>query len=76
MNQMKRNILRKARSMLENASELVIQVRDDEQDSFDNLPEGIQESERGQKMEEAIDAMDSAMDSISEAIEHLEEASQ
>jgi len=61
--------------MLEQASELVIQVRDDEQDSFDNLPEGIQESERGQMMEEAIDAMDSAMDSISEAIEHLDEAS-
>ena len=61
--------------MLEQASELVIQTRDEEQDSFDNLPEGIQESERGQKMEEAIDAMDSAMDSISEAIEHLEEAS-
>ena len=54
MNQKKRKTLQQARHMLEQASELVIQVRDDEQDSFDNLPEGIQESERGQMMEEAI----------------------
>lgn len=62
------------------------EIRDEEQDSFDNLPEGIQESSRGERMEEVIDTLDEAISNleyldiddiisyINETIENLENA--
>ena len=35
-------------------------IRDEEQDSYDNLPESIQDRDRGQAMSDAIDNLDSA----------------
>jgi chromosome segregation ATPase len=48
-------------------------VRDAEQEAFDNLPESLQESEKGEKMQENIDALESALDSINEALDDLEQ---
>ena len=59
-------------------------VRDEEQDAFDNMPESLQESERGEKMNTAIDALDEAisyieddisdvMDSVKDSIETAKE---
>lgn len=49
------------RSRLATISFKIMQLRDEldaiaeeEQESFDNLPEGIQDSEKGQKMEENV----------------------
>ena len=39
-------------------------VRDEEQEALDNLPESLQESERGEQMQEYIDAMESALDDL------------
>ena len=33
-------------------------IRDEEQEAFDNMPEGLQCSDRGSKMEEYIDEID------------------
>lgn len=49
------------------------EIRDGEQDAFDNLPEGIQESERGEQMEEYISQMKSAIDDMENAKSSLEE---
>lgn len=49
------------------------EIRDEEQDAFDNLPEGIQESERGEHMEEYISQMESAIDDMENAKSSLEE---
>lgn len=49
------------------------EIRDEEQDAFDNLPEGIQASERGEQMEEHISQMESAIDDIENAKSGLEE---
>lgn len=49
-------------------------IMDDEQDCFDNLPEGLQQSVRGQQMEEAVDNLSLAIDSIDEVILSIEEA--
>ena len=46
-------------------------VRNDEEEAYDNLPEGIQSSERGDAMQEAIDAMDNVDGSLQEAIDYL-----
>lgn len=46
-------------------------IRGDEGEAYDNLPEGIQSSERGDSMQEAIDAMDNADGYLQEAIDYL-----
>lgn len=61
------NILNDAKSKLES-------IIDDEQCAFDNLPEGLQCSERGEQMESAIDNMNDALDNIDEVISCIEEA--
>lgn len=49
-------------------------LQEEEQDAFDNLPESIQETERGEAMQDAADSMSDAMDLIEEAVEALETA--
>ena len=39
-------------------------VMDEEQEALDNMPESLQEGERGQQMQEYIDAMEYAMDDL------------
>ena len=47
-------------------------IRDDEEEKYDNMPEGLQDSERADEMLEAIENLDSAVCSIEEAVEYLE----
>ena len=48
-------------------------IRDEEQEAFDNLPESIQYSERGERMEEYISSLDEALDYVDYAAESLDE---
>lgn len=48
-------------------------MRDDEEMKYDNMPEGLQESDRGEQMQEAIDALENAVTSLEEAIDSLNE---
>lgn len=43
----------------------------EEQDAFDNMPEGLQSSYRGMFSEDAIDSMEEASEKLDEAIELL-----
>lgn len=45
-------------AMLENVKDAIQTVLDEEQEAYDNLPEGLQEAERGQQMQEYIDALE------------------
>jgi hypothetical protein len=45
-----------------------------EQEKFDNLSEGLQQSEMGQTIEAAANALEEALDAIQEAIGNLEAA--
>ena len=47
-------------------------IRDDEQEAFDGMPEGLQASERGEKATEAINNLESAISEL-ESLEALEE---
>lgn len=40
----------------------------DEQDAYDNMPEGIQESERGEVMETGLDSLNEAKDLLEETL--------
>ena len=41
--------------------------------AFDNMPENLQYSMRGEESQEAIDVMSSAVESLDEAISQLED---
>lgn len=47
-------------------------IRDEEQEAFDNLPESIQYSERGERMEEYISSLEEALDYVDYAVESLD----
>ena len=54
MNNERRKELDKAIAKLDDALALVEQVREDEQEARDNLPENMQDSERADLMDETI----------------------
>lgn len=50
-------------------------LAEEEREAFDNMPESLQASERGQASEGAADALDTARDATEEAISSLGERS-
>lgn len=56
------------RSRIAKCLEEIQDIRDQEQDAFDNMPGPIQESEKGQAMEENIAHLEEAI----EALENIE----
>ena len=83
MNKERRSALSEGLMNLENSIELfdVLKERvarelsviedslNDEQDYFDNMPEGIQNSEKGEMAQEAIDKLQEAVDLVNEFLE-------
>ncbi|NCG50570.1 hypothetical protein [Serratia fonticola] len=49
-------------------------VRDEEQDAFDSMPDGLQQSERGQKLEMAISCIEEIIDGLEQACDQINEA--
>lgn len=74
MNNVRRKDLNRLKSQLETILSDLEVVSDLEQSAYDSLPEGLQYSERGEKMSDAIDNLSDAFDYISNAIDSIEEA--
>lgn len=74
MNKARRAAIEKIRDKLMDLCEEIEQVKDEEQEAFDNMPEGLQSSERGKAMESAISSLEEAYDSVDSAVCCLEEA--
>lgn len=72
MNKQRRAKLSDANMLLSKAVTIVEFARDEEQDSFDNLPENLQDGDRGEAMEEAIEELQTAIDSINDAMNHID----
>ncbi len=72
MNEARRKIIAASLSKIEDAINALTEVRDEEQDSFDNMPEGLQQGEKGEAMESAIEALSSAVDNLESAKGDLE----
>ena len=47
---------------------------EEEQETFDNMPEGLQASDRGQMSEQAVNCLDEAATNLEEALEALQAA--
>jgi len=51
-------------------------IQDEEQESYDNIPESLQDGEKGERMSDTIDNLDSAYCSLGDAISYLDDAIQ
>lgn len=60
-----------ANNQLKDANKKLSSILNEEQDAFDNMPEGLQSSYRGMCSEDAIDSMEEASDKLDEVIELL-----
>ena len=60
-----------ANKQLKETSKKLSSILNEEQDAFDNMPEGLQSSYRGMCSEDAIDNMEEANDKLDEVIELL-----
>lgn len=56
--------LDKLRSMIEDLKSDAESLRDEERDYFDNMPESLQQGDRGQAAEAAADALDEAVSEL------------
>lgn len=56
--------LEELESLKTEIQEMLEEIKDEEQEALDNMPESLQESERGQQMQEYIDTMSSVLDDL------------
>lgn len=59
-------LLEQAHTTITNVVEQLESLKDDERESFDALPEGLQQADRGQAMDEAANALEEAYDTLSD----------
>ena len=73
MNKQRRSEISKIAAELENIKSKLESVQIDEEMAFDNMPENLQNSMRGEESQEAIDCMNEAISNLEEAIDQLNE---
>lgn len=64
MNNQRRRKLKKVIDLADDIMALMEDIKAEEEDAYDNLPESIQNSERGETMQQAIDTMDEFMGNL------------
>ena len=74
MNKQRREALAKQIAPLEEVKSQLDDLLSEEQEAFDNMPESIQCSEKGEASSNAIGEIESAISSIEEAISNIENA--
>ena len=62
--------------MIETAMSSLEDVRDEETEAFDNMPESLQLSDRGSAMEDAISAMEDSVTYLEDVVELLEDVAE
>ena len=72
MNKNRRMRLIEARALLEQANDIINDVMNEEDNAYNNLSEGLQQTMRGEQMEENVGEMEEAIDKIEEAIDNLD----
>ena len=73
MNKTRRNQLKEAIKLLEHAMSVISAMADEEQEAFDNMPENLQDGERGEQMQDYISSLEDMSFSIEELMTDLEE---
>lgn len=76
MNASDRKELDKAITLLEEAKTIIESIAEQEQEKFDNLTEGLQQSERGHRFEEISSNLNDQASSIDDIISEIEDQKQ
>lgn len=74
MNNANRKELQRGLDLIAEAKEIFELIKDEEQEKFDNLSEGLQQTENGQRFETNVDTLDNAISSLEEVESYIEEA--
>lgn len=72
MNKSRKKELYDVTSILDDAIDRLEEIKNDEQDSFDLMPEGFQNSIRGDSMQKAMDRIDGFVTRIEKVKEDIE----
>lgn len=73
MNDTRRRRISELKTQIKDAIKRLDSILNDEQNAFDNMPEGLQSSYRGMCSEDAIDSMEEVSEKLDEVIELLNE---
>lgn len=73
MNKARRKMLQDIVDALDEQKSSIETVQEEEQDAYDNLPEGIQCSERGETMENNVSEMEGIASELEDLIERIRE---
>lgn len=73
MNKIRRKQLNRALELLAEARSIIEEMQQEEQESFDNMPEGLQESELGEKIEENANRLEDIFGAIEEQESELDD---
>lgn len=73
MNAARRKEISKISAQIEELTSQLEALQETEQECYDNMPEPLQDSERGETMQNAIDSMESALDNLRDAVDNLSE---
>ena len=74
MNKSRRSRIDEIIQKIEDLTADIDLIREEEETAYDNLPESIQESERGEFMYEAIGYLEDAISSMEEVTDYLNSA--
>ena len=74
MNKARRKELEKALELLEQASDIIDSVKVDEEEAYENLPDGLRESERGETMQEALSSLEDALTDLENVTDDIQNA--
>lgn len=73
MNKARRKWLEETINKLEEQKTELESIGEEEQEAYDNMPESLQDSEKGQTMYENIDTLEAAASDLDDIITNLQE---
>lgn len=73
MNKERRKRLSKAFDLIAEAEEIIEEVKDEEEESYENLPDNFRDGERGEEMQGYIEMMDETIGYLQDANSVIEQ---
>lgn len=74
MNKKRRELLKSAMPFLTQASSIIERAAEQESDCLDNMPESLQDTDRYEKMERAVENLEAALEHIENVRECISDA--
>lgn len=75
MNKDRRMKLYEGKRVLYNSLNIIKDILREEENAFDNLTESLQQTRRGERMEENVDILQEIVDKLEEILEYIDDIS-